>query len=58
MIGNVDPARIRGLSGRGTDEWSRSDEGRADGAGVVTRNVHRREGDVDERGNATRGDEE
>lgn len=48
------PAWIRGVRGRGRDD----DDGHADGSGIVTRNVHRRDGNVDEGGNATRGDEE
>ena len=62
--GDVDVvARIRGVGGRetdGTDERTRErcrrEDDDADGESVVTWDVHRRHGDVDAGGNATRGD--
>jgi len=57
--GDVDVvARIRGTDGTDerTRERCRREDDDADGESVVTRDVHRRHGDVDAGGNATRGD--
>jgi hypothetical protein len=57
--GDVDVvARIRGTDGTDerTRERCRREDDDADGESVVTWDVHRRHGDVDAGGNATRGD--